>query len=357
MIKVFFEEISGVRPAPLAYPFFKNSSAHFEHLPYRKIAQEQMDGDFVERVDSPQYADYILIPYIYKELLNKHENYIKKTVALSQETNKKIIIFAFQDSAKPIDIPEAIIFRMSSYVSDMNENEFIMPYVVEDLLKDKEIVCRSLPGRPTVGFVGWAGFDSLKQKIRSAVKELFLNIYSIIKHQKFLGIRRKGLYLRMEMINILKKSAEINTNFVIRKKFSGHTKNIQKKTVKETRDEYVCNILESDITLAPRGEGNGSMRFYEVLSLGRIPLLIDTGNKLPLEELVPYERFVITVPYKERKNVVRYINNFFAGMSDEEYYKRQKEARYYFDRYLSTNAFHAFLFKDEYIKQIEKQIK
>jgi hypothetical protein len=45
--------------------------------------------------------------------------------------------------------------------------------------------------------------------------------------------------------------------------------------------EYQENLSQSDYILCPRGFGNVSIRFYETLSSGATPLLIDSGTKLP----------------------------------------------------------------------------
>ena len=45
--------------------------------------------------------------------------------------------------------------------------------------------------------------------------------------------------------------------------------------------EYESSLGNSDYVLCPRGFGNTSIRFYESLSAGRIPILVDSGCKNP----------------------------------------------------------------------------
>ena len=45
-----------------------------------------------------------------------------------------------------------------------------------------------------------------------------------------------------------------------------------------------------------RGAGNWSFRFFETLSAGRIPVLIDTDSALPLEDRVDWSLHVCRVP-------------------------------------------------------------
>jgi hypothetical protein len=45
--------------------------------------------------------------------------------------------------------------------------------------------------------------------------------------------------------------------------------------------QYRKNLLESDYVLCPRGFANTSIRFYETLSSGATPILINSGSDLP----------------------------------------------------------------------------
>ena len=46
-------------------------------------------------------------------------------------------------------------------------------------------------------------------------------------------------------------------------------------------EEYEFSLENSDYILCPRGSGNTSIRFYESLSAGRTPILIDSGGNNP----------------------------------------------------------------------------
>ena len=355
MISVYYETIPELWIVPIVFSHHKDAINSYKTLPYRRKAFEQISGHYVKRVSTPSEADYLLVPHHYGRA-KRVPGYLEKLNQLAREHDKKILIFAFQDDAAPIDWPEAIIFRVSAYASEMLPNEFVIPYIVEDFTESCDFVPKKLERKPSVGFVGLAGFDSNKQMIRSAVKEMLRTIHSIFVRKKLLGERRKGVFIRSEMIRIIKKDKTVDANFLIRGRYSGHAGDLSPTQVQKIRDEYITNITSSDVTLSPRGEGNGSQRFYEVLSLGRIPLLIDTDNHLPLEKFIPYDRFVIRVPYSERKEAGKWVLRFFDGLTNEEYLKRQEEARRYFKKYLSLNGYYNHLFKDGYIRELEKRI-
>jgi hypothetical protein len=53
------------------------------------------------------------------------------------------------------------------------------------------------------------------------------------------------------------------------------------------------NMQQNQFALAPRGAGNFSMRFYQALSVGRIPVLINTDMALPFSDLIPWKDFIV----------------------------------------------------------------
>lgn len=356
MIKVYYKTREGLRPFPLIVP---NENAHdvlTENLPFWKNALEQNQSLFVEKMSDPKDADYILVPHDYKKAA-KDTAYFEDLKQIAIKHNKRLLLFTYQDNPEPIHEENALIFRASAYKSELLPNEIIIPYLVEDLLGDRKLAIRKVPEVPVVGFVGFAGFQSTRQQIRSMLKEIIQYCKYFITTGKMLGERRKGVFIRKEMLSLLQKQSALKPNFIIRDTYSGYvTKEQGEGYAERIRNEYIDNIMSSDTTLSPRGDGNASQRFYEVLSVGRVPLLIDTDNALPLEDLIPYDEFIIRVPYADRKNVATYVNDFFAKLTDEEYEAVQRNARSYFEKYLSFGAYYSFLFKDEYVRELEKRI-
>lgn len=62
------------------------------------------------------------------------------------------------------------------------------------------------------------------------------------------------------------------------------------------RDSYIDQLDNTKFALSPRGRGLNSIRFFEALRMGRIPVLIADDAKLPLEQKIDYDRFVVRVP-------------------------------------------------------------
>lgn len=83
------------------------------------------------------------------------------------------------------------------------------------------------------------------------------------------------------------------------------------EVVKEKMQENWTDILnKSQFILCPRGNGLNSIRFFETLAFGRIPILISDNTKLPLEQIIDYKKFVIFLPEKDVLNANKYIKDF-----------------------------------------------
>lgn len=349
MIKVYFEESDVRRYVPLIYSYFTSIEEQNKNLPYATKALDEISERFVERVTEPAEADFFLIPNTLK-LVKDNKSYIKKVRTLAGKYNKKILVFAFEDHYKHPGWPEAVVFRTSGYRSDTRESEFGLPYIVEDLSKDYPLTVRKKPEIPIVGFVGWAKFNSSFQEFRSKLRNFLNLVFLFLIGTKNVMLRRKGLLLRSEVMKNMQADERLKVNFIIRDNYGGNVKTTQDPV--KNRQEFIENLIESDVIFCPRGEANASQRFYEALSMGRIPLVIDTDVDFPLKSVIPYESFVIMVPYKDRMNAGKYVEAFFAELNDESYAEIQKMAQHYFKKYLSLNGFYSYLFVDEEIRKL-----
>ena len=301
--------------------------------------EKDIFDDFInpifEIVEDPDLADFLLIPYNYF-FIQDNRQYIRDFIDLSNKFSKKIIVFAIGDSTRYIDIPNSIILRTSQYLSKKRSNEIIIPAYATDLSYGKEIFYRDKAGIPIIGFCGWAKTNGILNKFIFWYKNKFI----------LNGPYRLGLFFRKKSIKILNKSHLIKTNFIIRKSYSANKNTIGLDPI-VARKEYINNIVESDFILSPKGDGNFSVRFYETLSLGRIPILIDTDCPLPLDKDIDYNRFILRVSYKDIDNLDKIISDFYSHISDDEWIKMQKTARAMFDQYLRIDVFFRYIFTKE----------
>ena len=64
---------------------------------------------------------------------------------------------------------------------------------------------------------------------------------------------------------------------------------------RKRRELFVLNMLASNYALVVRGTGNYSYRHYEAMSLGRVPLFIDSDCLLPLNDLIDWDSVMCIV--------------------------------------------------------------
>ena len=144
------------------------------------------------------------------------------------------------------------------------------------------------------------------------------------------------------MMDAFDASPRVKTNFIKRLSYSGHVKTVA-GDMKKNREEFVDNLINSDYGLVIRGDPNSSQRFYEVMAVGRIPLLIDTECVLPLEHLIDYREFCVIIDYKDLKRAPDILADFHAKLSPEKFRDMQFKAREAYEKYLRIDSFSKFL--------------
>lgn len=290
-------------------------------------------------VADPMDADFILLPHEYFDVLKKDKAFLDEHIALSGRTGKKLLIFDLSDyTDKEIDVPNAIVFRIAGYGHARKTNEIIMPCFVEDMLVGRNIAFRKKDDKPVIGFCGWAGFGNFRSWLGFYLKNHLITIKKIVSGDRNMEAHRQGIYFRKKALYLLVRSAAVKTNFIIRKSYSSHKNTIEADPGK-IRKEYLDNMLSSDFALCVRGDANISTRFFEALSLGRIPLLINTDCILPLEDVLEYKKFIISVDYRDISKIAVVVSEFYNSMSDDDFIAMQKGARRVFEEYLKPDAF------------------
>lgn len=333
MKKVHLELLPNQPHIPLLFPNL-GAIDRPERL-FTNDALQTLRDPFVEIVEDPGESDYLLIPHDFYRVAGEKE-YIERVAQRAQEYGKKVLIFDYSDYDSPIEVPNSIVFRYSQYRYKKPENEIIAAPFVQDL-GAAGITLRSKGEKPIVGFCGWADFDSWRRRARYYARLLIIEFQALFRGS-IMRVHRPGLYFRRAALRSLRNSAQVVSNFLVRKAFSAHAHSILSDP-QIARKEYIQNMLDSDFVLAPKGDGNYSMRFYEALSLGRIPLLIDTETALPFEAELDYSAFILRVPYTDLDRLPQIVVDFYSKLTEEEFLAMQKRARETFETRLSGEAF------------------
>ena len=106
--------------------------------------------------------------------------------------------------------------------------------------------------------------------------------------------------LRYKTLQQFEKALDFDTNYLIRSKYRGGKQTPENR--KKTTEEYYQNQIDSDLIVCVRGVGNFSLRFYETLAMGRVPIFIDTDSPLPDIGDKNWHDYIIWVDSKDIKD-------------------------------------------------------
>lgn len=297
----------------------------------------------VEFVDDPAEADYLLVPHgISRQPDALMQAYLDSVRAIAAQHQKEIIVFIGGDLSHDIFIDDMIVLKGSQYRYLKRDNEIIVPIFVEEL--GRQPLVREKREVPIVGFCGWAGFPSLKARVKYEILNAICDVKALLGHP-YARAHKKGLWFRRKAMRALEEVKEIETRFIVRMSFSGNRKTIALDP-EAARKEYLDNMEESHFMLAPKGEGNFSVRFLEAMALGCIPVLIDTECCLPFEDIIPYDELIVRVPWQETARAAEYVLNRWGKLTSEEYHRLQDQLRSTFRTHLRYDAFFNRLFSE-----------
>lgn len=322
----------------LLFPFWGITAK--DTMPYVRAAmlQYQYSKEDFALVQHIEDADFVLVPYNYERLKLINPEKARRIEEDAHQAKKPLLIDGAGDIEHEISIPNSVIFRVSQYRYSQKPNEITIPFPAEDLLESYaggKLHIRTKTERPSVGFTGWAGM-SFKKRIKNYFKEIPITFGTFFNPER--GAEHKGILFRERALKSLAENSRVEAHFTARATYSGHVNTIQ-GTVTGVRQEFVDTLLDSDYALCVKGDANSSVRFYEALSLGRIPLFLDTACVLPVEDKINYRDFCVFVDWRETDRIGDILANFHAKVSSFQFEDMQKKARAAYREYLRIDSF------------------
>lgn len=276
-------------------------------------------------VDNPEDADLAVFPIDIVYLFNIGESSV--FWEFIREANSNGIpawIYTAGDFGKTFS-ENFITFRLGGFKTKLSENTEIMPCFVSDpylhILEGnwRPIVKTNMP---TIGFVGKAsgGLDKFMKEYLIFLKQSFLRI--IGNNSTDVQAFFSSSLFRSKVLKTLTQNSSIDSNFISRKHYRAAAKT--EEAVKVTTRDFYKNIENNLYTLCIRGAGNFSVRFYETLIMGRIPILIETDIQLPLSNIINWENHII---FATIKNVEQKVLDFHQSKSTDDLIEIQKGNR------------------------------
>ena len=331
---------------PLLYPFWPpkiKAATPFASALWQRYT---FDSAYYALVPEVTQADAILLPHNYWLWQRCQPERLQACLREAAQHQKPLVIDAYGDSAADLPVKNAVILRTSQYRFALKPHEIMLPAYVEDLREAYPDLGAATPRPkvdvPVVGFTGWAELPT-HQAVKTWLKAASLQLRTCLNANAAYLI--PGVILRKQLVHHLQGAPGLRTNFQIRNTYSGHQKTVQ-GDFQRLRREFISNILESDYTLTVKGNGNYSQRFYETLSLGRIPLFVDTACVLPLEAQIDYTSCCVVVDAKDRRRLAEMLCAWHQRMTPEQFIEMQHRARAIFETYLRVDRFTPYLMEE-----------
>ena len=104
---------------------------------------------------------------------------------------------------------------------------------------------------------------------------------------------RGHVRLRSRSLRVLHDDPGVDDHFVVRDQYRAGASTEADRV--RTQAEFDQNLASATYALCVRGTGNFSARFFEALSVGRIPLFVDTRCVLPFEDEIDWRRHTVWV--------------------------------------------------------------
>ena len=285
-------------------------------------------------------CDITIYPFNIKYLNNiKNKVELDRFIQQAQKYDKKIWVYSGGDIGKTLHHKNVFVFRFGGFESKLNKNTFIFPLFFNDPLNKLNKDFKILPKKnnPDIGFVGRAK-SGLLNYIKEYILFLKINFERIYyKNQSDYQPFYPSSIKRFQYLNLFIKDKKINDSFILRNKYRAGAQNEEDR--KRTTHEFYENINNNLYTFCLRGAGNFSVRFYETLALGRIPILIDTDCRLPLQDQIDWNTHCILVDEKDQSSLPEIVKEFHAGLTEEETQRIQLRNRELWKEKLTRNSY------------------
>jgi hypothetical protein len=295
-------------------------------------------------VTSVEEADFVLlahpINWYYKNKKNKELSIINDEC---KKLNKRIYTFINNDFGIAFqEYSNIIYYRIGGFKSQLSNNNIGFPVALSDhfqrLYNLENPILRKKSLKPIIGFCGHATNSPLK-RVKEILKCVLENNKRFFKNplRKDWEPLFASAYERWKLLQLLQQSSVLECCFILRENYRGgaKTKEIKEKTTLE----YYDNLLQTDYVLCLRGAGNFSVRFYEALMMGKIPIFVNTDCLLPLEDEIDWKKQVVWIEWKDRKNIANIVADFHQKISEEEFIQLQLSNRQIWKEKLTTSYY------------------
>ncbi len=296
-------------------------------------------------VFNPEDADFCILPYSWNYYYDN--NKINDVVAFIEEckrAQKEIVTVNLGDFGVKALVDDVIVFRQSGYQSKRLQKQFALSVFFTDPLKvffEDRFEVREKKQKPLVGFCGQGEMSRVKYGAMFLITLYRNSMYYMGRSISEPQALYPSTLRRNIVLQNLSDSKIVDADFIIRTKYRGGART--KEEGLKTTMEFYNNIRNTDYTVAIRGGGNFSVRIYETLANGRIPLFINTDCVLPFDNQVNWKEHLVWVEESDVKYVDELLSDFHNEIHPDDFKQMQINNRKLWEEYLSFEGFYCHL--------------
>lgn len=304
---------------PLLKPF-KKAKDYTDKERIETYGVSKQDFEFESAIKN---ADIIILTMSWNYYIEQNKVYLAKLIIGEALLLDKVVwSVSLGDLSYKLPFYNHVkVFRSSGLKSKLSNTNKGMPVFIADPLnvyfKTNTLYPPEYSVMPKVGFCGQASGEFL-QTIKAFIKAVAKRLINVFKPSLFeFDTIFIAPFVRNTLLKRIQKHKHIGTNFIFREKYraGANTNDLREKTTLE----YYNNINQSQYVLCVRGAGNFSVRFYDTLAMGRIPVFVNTDCLLPLSEFIDWKKHVVWIEANEQKYIGKKIVDFHNGLTEKEF--------------------------------------
>ncbi len=308
-----------------------------------KFARPTDDGVVLGNVVALEESDVALFPFELSATVLTPDDLSRLSALVAQNAHagRRTVVYLVHDHVEPLDIgqPDAVVLRTSMMSSKQYRSEHSMPVSVDDPWSGTAGSGDSMRQRgwqpvPRVSFMGQAGpmvpdFSDVGGVTTS--EDVPVRQHSTV----FRTPVNIGRVLRTRALAGLAASTIVEADIVVRNAYFGIYDLARQD---QMRAEFTAQMRESDYVLCVRGAGNFSIRLFETLAMGRVPVVLETDLVLPCADVIEWDAITVRVPLAAIDEVdVRVAAAHAQGA--ERFAWRQRAAREAWEQWLRADGY------------------
>lgn len=299
--------------------------------------------ELFELASSADTADLHVLPMKWQYYVDRGRiDQAMRVVDGARRAKRPLVVFSVSDFEANFPAHDGIhLFQASAYRSRRRTGNHAYPAFFADPLEGRDVETRPKTSKAVVGFCGQAGASIARHAARYVRNRLNRALWKAgriawepppLEHTWF----------RQKVIDQFQRSTLLESRFVLRTRYrAGVSGSAHRETTAEqSRREFIENVLGTDYTLSMRGGGNFSVRFYEALAMGRIPVFIDTDCVVPYMDQVAWKTLIPWIPEERLSDADRIVSEFHARLGERELAELQRECRQLWQARLTPDGFY-----------------